>query len=256
MPAPPTEPYDLVPLDPKRDGATVGVRTSDGDTPRGVLPVRCVIGVGRNYLAHAEEQGADVPERPMLFNKNPAACCLSGDDIVIPPICQDRDQVDYEGELAIVIGEACRDVAEQDALDFDGPVLGVCIANDVSARWWQKQGAGGQFNRGKSFDTFCPLGPRVTPLAAAGDLQSLTLNTRLNGETVQHASTSLMIFSCAHLVAEISRGTTLLPGTVILTGTPAGVGMAQDPPRFLRDSDTIEIEIGGLGKLRNSVTAS
>lgn len=255
----------FVRLDASRDGATVGVALPDTEmsAPRGgaighdgrsVLPLRHVIGVGRNYKAHADEQGAALPERPMLFTKNPAACCLSGDAVVIPRACADHDQVDYEGELAVVIGRACRDVAERDVLNADlSPVLGVCVANDVSARWWQKQGSGGQFNRGKSFDTFCPLGPWLTPLRRAGDLRSLAICTRLNGETVQSATTGQMIFSVPHLVAECARGTTLLPGTVLLTGTPAGVGMARTPPRFLRDGDVVEVEIGGLGVLRNAV---
>lgn len=214
------------------------------------LPVRHIIGVGRNYLEHAREQGAEPPERPMIFTKNPAAASLHGDDIVIPRICQDREQVDYEGELAVVLGRACRDVAEPDALDA---VLGYCIANDVSARWWQKEGAGGQFCRGKSFDTFCPLGPRLTPAAQIRDPQSLRLETRLNGEVVQSASTNQMMFPVAYLIAELSKGCTLLPGTVILTGTPSGVGMARNPPRFLREGDVVTVEIESLGAIVNRV---
>jgi len=224
--------------------------------PGKLLPVRCIIGVGRNYAEHAKEQGADVPDRPMFFTKNPASAILSGDAIVIPRACQDREQVDYEGELAVVIGRAARDVPESIALDpSKGPVLGFCVANDVSARWWQKQGSGGQFYRGKSFDTFCPLGPRVTPAAEVRNVQSLRLTTRLNGEVVQSASTAEMIFSVAHIVAELSRGTTLLPGTVILTGTPSGVGMARNPQRFLREGDAVEVEIEGLGSIANRIKA-
>ncbi len=220
------------------------------------LPLRHFIGVGRNYVEHAREQGAAVPERPMIFTKNPAAACLDGDDIVIPRVCQDREQVDYEGELAVVIGARARDVSERDAADpSSGIVLGYCIANDVSARWWQKEGSGGQFCRGKSFDSFCPLGPVVTPARQVRDPQSLALTTRLNGEVVQSASTGQMQFSCAYLVSELSRGTTLLPGTVILTGTPSGVGMARNPPRYLRAGDAVSIEIEGLGALTNRVRA-
>lgn len=247
MPTPHTLP--LVRLDPAQHGATVGVQQPD----HSVLPIRHVIGVGRNYAAHAHEQGAAVPERPLLFTKNPAACCLDGDDIVIPPICQDREQVDYEGELAVVLGRVARDVQPERALAADGPVLGYAVANDVSARWWQKHGAGGQFNRGKSFDTFCPLGPAVVPVEAIADPHALTLSTFLNGERVQHASTADMIFPLATLVAEISRATTLLPGTLILTGTPAGVGMSADPQRFLSHGDAVRIEIEGVGTLRNTV---
>lgn len=232
--------------------------------PDGVLPIRQILGIGRNYAEHAHEQGADVPDRPMVFSKNPAAASLDGDRIVIPRVCQEREQVDYEGELAVVIGRAARDVDETEALkgiESGGPLLGYCIANDVSARWWQKQGSGGQFYRGKSFDTFCPLGPRITPAHEIADPQALIVETRLNGERVQHAPTSVMIFGVAHLVAELSRGTTLLPGTVILTGTPSGVGMSRSPQRFLRDGDEVAISIGTddrpdlLGTLRNRVSA-
>lgn len=251
---------DLIGLDPTL-GATVGVRLPSND----VLPVRHIIGVGRNYKAHADEQGAAVPDRPMLFTKNPAAACLIGEPIRIPPVCTDkaltgadthgeREQVDFEGELAIVIGKPCRDLDPAAVLDAGGPILGVTCANDVSARWWQKSGSGGQFCRGKSFDTFCPLGPVVLPI---GDLQKsvgdLRLTTRLNGEVMQDDTTASMIFPVAELVAEISRGTTLLPGTVILTGTPSGVGMARSPQVFLSEGDTIEVEIEGIGTLLNPV---
>ncbi|MBL0920834.1 MAG: fumarylacetoacetate hydrolase family protein [Phycisphaerales bacterium] len=217
------------------------------------LPIRHIIGIGRNYAEHAKEQGAKPPDRPMVFTKNPASACLSGDDIVIPRACADREQVDYEGELAVLIGRPCRDAAEADAHRF---ILGYCCANDVSARWWQKEGSGGQFCRGKSFDTFCPVGPRLTPAAEIPDPSRLRLTTRLNGEVVQSASTGEMTFSVPFLVSELSRDTTLLPGTLILTGTPSGVGMARSPQRFLRPGDTVEVEIQGLGVLRNRVGAA
>lgn len=234
--------------------ATVGVRPNLSSSSS-VLPIRHIIGVGRNYAAHAEEQGASAPERPMLFTKNPAAAALDGDAIRIPACCRDREQVDYEGELAVVIGRACKDVSEEDVLDEErSPVLGFCVANDVSARWWQKEGSGGQFNRGKSFDGFCPLGPVLTPLGGVGELGELTIETRLNGEVVQRSSTGRMIFSVPRLVAECTRDTTLVPGTVILTGTPSGVGMAQDPPRYLRAGDEVSVSVSGFGTLRNVVS--
>lgn len=124
------------------------------------LPIRHIIGVGMNYAKHAEEQGKGVPERPMLFTKNPMSACLHGDNIVVPKVCQDRPQVDFEVELGVVIGEKTKDISKADALKA---VLGYCSANDVSARWWQKDGSGGQFCRGKSFDTFCPIGPTLVP---------------------------------------------------------------------------------------------
>lgn len=229
------------------------VRTDFGLAVEGVgggLPIRHIIGIGRNYAEHAKEQAAAVPDRPMIFTKNPMAACLNGDEIVVPRICQDRPQVDYEAELAVVIGRAARDVNERDALSV---VLGYCCANDVSARWWQKEGSGGQFCRGKSFDTFCPLGPRVVPAAEVPDPQALRVVCRVNGEVRQDASTGEMIFSVARLVSDLSQGTTLLAGTVILTGTPSGVGMARKPPEYLKEGDVVEVEVTGLGTLRNRV---
>lgn len=218
-----------------------------GESP---LPIRHIIGIGRNYLEHAKEQSADVPERPMVFTKNPFAACRDGDAIRVPKVCQDREQVDFEGELCVVLGRAARDVPQTAALDF---VLGYCCANDVSARWWQKEGSGGQFCRGKSFDTFCPIGPHLTPAADVPDPQSLHLVCRVNGQTMQDATTGDMIFSVARLVSDLSRGTTLLPGTAILTGTPGGVGMARKPPVWLKQGDSVEVEIERLGVLRNRV---
>lgn len=230
----------------------VAVHLASGES----LPIRHIIGVGRNYAEHAKEQGAAAPDAPMLFTKNPASAILTGNDIIIPKICQDREQVDYEGELAIVIGKPTRDITEAQASDpRTGFILGYCVANDVSARWWQKQGSGGQFCRGKSFDTFCPLGPRVTPAAEVKDPSNLRLTTKLNNETVQSANTGEMMFSPHYLVAELSRGTTLLPGTIILTGTPSGVGMARTPPRYLEAGDSVTIEIESLGSITNRVRA-
>jgi 2-keto-4-pentenoate hydratase/2-oxohepta-3-ene-1,7-dioic acid hydratase in catechol pathway len=233
--------------------------------PTGPLVLHTVLGIGRNYADHAKEQGAAVPEAPMVFTKNAASVVLSEEAIVIPPVCAapgpNGGQVDFEGELAVVIGGSdcgpCKDVSVAEA---GRHILGYCCGNDVSARWWQKSGSGGQFFRGKSFDTFCPLGPWVTPAAAVdavGGANSLRLITRVNGEVMQDDSVGKMIFGVAELVSELSRGMTLLPGTVILTGTPAGVGMARTPPRWLKGGDVVEIEIGAgavsLGVLRNVV---
>lgn len=214
------------------------------------LVVRHIIGIGRNYAEHAKEQGAAIPESPMVFTKNPMAACLDGDEIRVPKVCQDREQVDYEAELAVIIGRAARDVPKERAADF---ILGYCCANDVSARWWQKEGSGGQFCRGKSFDTFCPLGPRVVGGDEIGDPGRLRIMCRVNGETRQDATTAQMMFDGATLVSDLSRGTTLLPGTVILTGTPSGVGMARKPPVYLKHGDVVEVEIEGIGVLRNRV---
>jgi len=224
-------------------------------SPRGEVPIRHIIGVGQNYAAHAREQGKAPPERPVLFTKNPFAAIRSGDAIVIPKVCQDRDQVDFEAELGVIIGwqpsgAMVRDVPLSEALHC---VLGYVAANDVSARWWQKDGSGGQFNRGKSFDTFCPIGPRVIPASEVPDPQALNLKCRVNGVLMQDTPTSDMIFSVAALVHEISRGTTLLPGTLILTGTPSGVGFARTPPIYLKHGDTVEVEVSGIGTITNPV---
>ena len=227
------------------------------------LPIRQIFGIGRNYVAHAVEQGLEAPERPMVFSKNVMSVIGDGDEIVIPPIARDEafggNQTDFEAELAMVIGEhaegkACVDVSRDEAIEF---VAGFTCSNDVSARWWQKKGSGGQFCRGKGFDTFCPLGPRlVSPgdLEAAGlDVDDLSIVCRVNGEVMQDARTDQMMFSPAVLIEELSKGTTLAPGTVILTGTPSGVGMAREPQVWLGDGDVVEVEIDGIGVLRNVV---
>ncbi|QYU70097.1 fumarylacetoacetate hydrolase family protein [Leptolyngbya sp. 15MV] len=231
--------------------------------PGGVLAIPYIIGIGRNYAEHAREQAADGPTRPMVFTKSPASLCRSGDEVIVPRLCLDPatggNQTDFEAELAVVIGPGpagrpCRDVSTAEALSF---VLGYACANDVSARWWQKEGSGGQFCRGKSFDTFCPLGPTVTPRAAVPDPRALRVVCRVNGTIMQDGRTADMIFDVPTLVAELSRGATLPPGTVILTGTPSGVGMARKPPVWLADGDIVEVEITGpgvsLGTLRNRV---
>jgi 2-keto-4-pentenoate hydratase/2-oxohepta-3-ene-1,7-dioic acid hydratase in catechol pathway len=214
--------------------------------------------IGKNYADHAAElaEGGAVklPERPVLFLKNPASVIGNGEAIELPPVVQtdDRDPpigVDYEGELAVILGSDARDVPEAQAREV---IAALACANDVSQRWWQWHGSGGQWCRGKSFDTFCPLGD-PTPISGIADLQDLLLTTRLNGEVVQQASTSTMIFSVARLISDLSQGTTLLAGSVILTGTPAGVGAGRKPPRFLRDGDVVEVEISGVGCLSNPV---
>jgi len=211
-----------------------------------------IICIGRNYAAHASEFGHDTQDHPVVFLKNPASLIGSGDSIVLPPICDENGpQVDYEGELAVVIGTDARDVDERDALSH---VAGYAVANDVSARWWQVHGSGGQYCRGKSFDTFCPMSEMV-PAAGIPDPQALRITTELNGERVQDASTADMIFPVATLISELSRGLTLLAGTVILTGTPAGVGSARDPKVFLTEGDVVEITIENVGTLRNPVVA-
>ena len=182
--------------------------------------------------------------------KNPASVIRDGDAIEIPPICREHGpQVDFEGELAVEIGRDCRDVPEADALRV---VRAYRAANDVSARWWQKSGSGGQFCRGKSFDTFCPLGDPM-PADKVADPGALRLQTRVNGHLMQDAVTGQMFHSVQRIIAALSRGTTLLEGTIILTGSPAGVGHARTPPVYLKQGDVVEVEIAGVGRVRNPV---
>ena len=209
-----------------------------------------ILCIGKNYSDHAAEMGGKAPEALVLFMKNPASACGDGDSIVIPPICDEHGpQVDFEGELALIVGRDCRDVPEHDALSV---LAGYAAANDVTARWWQREGGGGQFCRGKGFDTFCPIGAMV-PASAVRDPQSLRVVTRLNGTVMQDSSTSLMLHPVARIIAELSRGTTLLSGTVILTGTPAGVGFGRNPKVFMQAGDVVEVEIEGVGHVRNPV---
>ncbi|MFP4203080.1 MAG: fumarylacetoacetate hydrolase family protein [Opitutales bacterium] len=213
-----------------------------------VVPA-AIYGIGLNYRAHAEEVGAEMPRYPILFMKNPASVLDPEKPILLPRHLR-SDKVDYECELAVVIGKHCKNVAAEQALDY---VLGYTCANDVSARDWQKHAGGGQWVKGKSFDTFCPLGPVLVTADKIPNPQILPLRTLLNGSPRQESYTGDMIFSVAELIAYLSASTTLLPGTVILTGTPPGVGVAANPPRFLQAGDEVRIEITGIGSLRNTV---
>ena len=207
--------------------------------------------IGLNYRRHAAETGAALPEWPVLFMKSPGAVQDPEGAIVLPRALA-SSQVDYEGELAVVIGKRCRNVSRDEAL---GAVLGFTCGNDVSARDWQKQWGGGQWCRGKTFDTFAPLGPVLVPPEDLADPLGLGLRTTLNGEVVQDGNTSDMIFDVPSLIVFLSGSTTLLPGTVIFTGTPEGVGMAAKPPRWLRPGDVVSVAIEGIGMLSNPVVA-
>lgn len=205
-----------------------------------------VFAIGRNYRAHVEETGARLPERPLVFMKPTTAVLGPNEQIVLPESAP--DEVDFEAELAIIVGRVARRVSEQAALDH---VLGYTCANDVSARDCQRGDK--QWTRAKGFDTFCPLGPwLVTPDEL--DPDNCGIRSRLNGEIMQDSTTASMIHSCAGLVSYLSHQFTLLPGTVILTGTPEGVGFARRPAVFLKEGDRIEIEIDGIGTLVNPVT--
>ena len=213
-----------------------------------VVPT-AILCVGLNYRKHAEETGARIPEYPVLFFKNPSAVLDPGTPIRIPHKLPST-QVDYEGELAIVIGKSCRNATRQNALDF---ALGYTCANDVSARDWQKQWGGSQWCRGKSFDTFAPLGPWLVTADEIPDPNTLQITTRVNGEVLQDSNTGDMIFDVPSLIEFLSAETTLAAGTVILTGTPEGVGMSRTPPRWLQPGDLCSIEIEGIGTLENRV---
>ena len=208
-----------------------------------------IICIGLNYRKHAEEAGAKFPEYPVVFFKGVNTLQNPGDAIQIPTHLR-SDEVDYECELAVVIGRACKNVSRQNALDY---VLGYTACNDVSARDWQLKRGGGQWCRGKSFDTFSPLGPVLVTRDEIPDPNMLKIRTVLNGQVMQDWNTNDMIFNVPSLIEFLSGSTTLLPGTVILTGTPHGVGMAQKPPRWLKAGDSVTIEIEKIGSLQNPV---
>lgn len=210
-----------------------------------------ILCIGLNYRQHAAETRAPLPQYPVVFTKNIASVQHPGEPILLPRWLR-SDKVDYECELAIVIGKACKNVSREQAIEY---VLGYTCANDVSARDWQKEGGGSQWSRGKSFDTFCPLGPRIVTPDEIPDPNALRIQTRVNGDTLQNWNTNDMIFDVPTLIEFLSGSTTLLPGTVILTGTPHGVGMARVPTRFLQPDDEVSIEIEKIGTLTNPVRA-
>jgi 2-keto-4-pentenoate hydratase/2-oxohepta-3-ene-1,7-dioic acid hydratase in catechol pathway len=208
-----------------------------------------IICIGLNYRHHAEETHAKIPEYPIVFVKTPNALQNPEDPIVLPRALR-SDEVDYEGELAVVIGKTCKNVKKGNALSV---VLGYMCANDVSARDWQKQKGGSQWSRGKSFDTFAPMGPCLVGTDEIPNPNALRLKTRVNGRALQDWTTSDMIFDVPTLIAFLSGSATLLAGTVIFTGTPQGVGMAMKPPRWLAPGDVVSVEIEKIGTLTNPV---
>jgi 2-keto-4-pentenoate hydratase/2-oxohepta-3-ene-1,7-dioic acid hydratase in catechol pathway len=205
--------------------------------------------IGLNYRQHAAETNARIPSFPVLFMKSPGALQHPDEPILLPTHLKSAE-VDYEGELAVVIGARCKNVAKADALRH---VLGYTCANDVSARDWQKKFGGGQWTRGKTFDTFAPLGPCLITPDEIPDPNHLRIRTMVNDAVMQDANTSDMIFDVATLIEFLSGSTTLLPGTVILTGTPHGVGLARTPPVWLKPGDIVTVEIAGIGRLTNPV---
>ena len=208
-----------------------------------------ILWIGVNYTKHMKEMNSAKPEFPVLFMKNPASLQNPGDPVQIPTHLKST-QVDWECELAVVIGKRCKNVSRDKALDF---VLGYTCANDVSARDWQKQWGGSQWCRGKSFDTFCPLGPAIVTADEIPNPQTLQIQTKVNGKVMQDSSTSDMIFDVATLIEFLSGSTTLLPGTIILTGTPGGVGAGMKPPVYLKAGDKVSVIIEKIGELTNPV---
>ena len=216
----------------------------------GSLPIERpgkIVCVGLNYRDHAEEQGLELPPRPLLFAKWQSALGGPGDPIVLP---RSSAEVDYEAELGVVIGIRARGLSVDDALEV---VAGYVCVNDVTAR--DVQFAEGQWTRAKSFDSFCPVGPELVPAAGIDDPQALGIRCLVNGEALQDSTTAHMVFSVAEILAFVSETITLEPGDLIATGTPAGVGYTRTPPRFLAAGDEVTVEIEGVGALTNPVRA-
>lgn len=207
-----------------------------------------IVCFGLNYRKHAEETGMALPKFPTFFPKYRNSLAGDGEAIVLPG--KNASQIDYENELAAIIGGRCKNVSEADALKY---VAGYSILNDVSARDLQMQTS--QWGAGKAIDTFAPLGPVLVTADEIGDPQKLAMKTRLNGQVVQNSNTGDMIFSVAQLIAFLSDLMTLEPGDVIATGTPEGVGFTRKPPLFMKDGDVIELEIEKIGVLRNPIVA-
>lgn len=215
-------------------------------------PARNVVCVGLNYADHVAESqsvvGAQLPEYPVFFSKPPSTVIGPGDEI--PWHGHVSTAVDWEAELAVIIGRECRDVDEASALDC---VFGYTVANDVTARDLQRRH--GQWYKGKGLDGFCPMGPLAVTADEIGDPHQLDVSLRVNGVEKQRSNTRHLIFRIPRLIAEWSAGMTLFPGDILLTGTPSGVGAGRTPPEFLRPGDVVEAEVGGIGVLRNTVGA-
>jgi 2-keto-4-pentenoate hydratase/2-oxohepta-3-ene-1,7-dioic acid hydratase in catechol pathway len=206
-----------------------------------------IICLGLNYRDHAAESGSPIPKEPILFSKYPTALIGHGDNIVLPPV---SSEVDYEAELVIVVGKRGRNIPESQAPAY---VAGYTVGHDVSARDWQLKKDGKQWMVGKTFDTFAPVGPVLVTADEVPDPHNLPIRLRLNGKTMQDSNTKQMIFSVGATLAYLSQVFTLEPGDLIFTGTPPGVGFARKPPVYLKGGDIVEVEIDGLGLLRNPV---
>ena len=231
-----------------RDGSAIREHDRDLDGQRLLAPITRpgkIIGIGRNYREHAAEEGVEPPSAPLIFGKWSTTIVGPGSEIRWDPTL--ATQVDYEAELGVVIGRRARRVSEGEALDY---VLGYTCLNDVSAR--DLQFGDGQWVRGKSLDTFCPIGPAIVTTDEIPDPQRLRLSCTVSGERLQDATTADMYFSVAEIISYCSRAFTLEPGDVIATGTPSGVGAFRKPPRYLTDGDVVQVEVEGIGRLENT----
>lgn len=214
-----------------------------------VAGIRQFIAVGLNYRKHAEEAGLEVPKEPVIFNKALTSLCGPNDDIILP---DESEMTDWEVELGVIIGRTTRRVLQKDALEY---IAGYCVANDVSERHWQIH-RGGQWGKGKSFETFAPAGPWLVTRDEIPDPQRLELSLQVNAKRQQSGNTSDMIFSVAWLVSYISHFMTLLSGDLIITGTPAGVGLVMKPPQFLKAGDVVTVSVAGLGEQRQRIVGA
>ncbi|XP_053574162.1 fumarylacetoacetate hydrolase domain-containing protein 2 [Bombina bombina] len=206
-----------------------------------------VICIGMNYVDHCLEQNVPVPKEPIIFSKFPSSIVGPTDPIILPP---ESKEVDWEAELAFVIGKKGKDIKEEDAMDY---VVGFTVAHDVSARDWQMKKNGKQWLLGKTFDTFCPIGPALVTKDSISDPHNLGIRCRVNGELVQDSNTKQMVFKTEALIAWVSKFVTLNPGDIFLTGTPPGVGVFRKPPIFLKAGDVVQCEIDELGVITNPV---
>lgn len=227
-------------------------KTREVIVPKKILPPvvpPAIYVIGYNYAKDVEQARTETGPHPVVVMKAVSTVIATGESIRLPDSAT-SEQIDYEGELAIVIRKHAKDVPKNSVNEY---ILGYTIANDITARDWQRNGAGGQWVRAKNFDTFCPLGPAIVTANSLNLADGLQIRTWLNNELRQEDTTASMIFTIDDLVAHLSKGNTLLPGTVILTGTPAGTGKQQDPPAYLKSGDSITIEIDGIGVLQNTV---
>lgn len=227
---------------------TVGVRKLLA--PLDIKDIKTVRCLGLNYAQHAKESNMPIPSFPVLFYKPLTSIAGPFDPVPIHPVVQADPGLDYECELVVIIGKEARDVSEDAALDY---VLGYTVGNDVSHREWQLKKGGGQWSLGKGYDGWAPMGPTIVSSKVINNPQNLRITTKVNGTTVQDSSTADMIFGVAKTISFLSQGTTLMPGDLIFTGTPQGVGMGRKPQLWLKDGDQVEVSLEGVGTINNKI---